>query len=84
MGSCGTRAIIKWWDPSQPNEIKYCTSAKFNEHETYLPNGKLSPESQYLNNTSTIELPTLTIDSSKHPLHFLTNNLLKLSSQYLK
>ena len=43
MGTSGTKSIIKYWSPSFPNDIKVCTSAKFNDSLTYLPDGSLSP-----------------------------------------
>ena len=51
MGVTNTQAVIKWWDPNHPTTIKYCTSAKFNEFITYLPDGKLSPGSMLMQNT---------------------------------
>ena len=45
MGTFCTNSIIKYWDPTEPEKVKYCTSAKFNDRVTYLPNGNLSPGS---------------------------------------
>ena len=42
MGITGTKAVIRYWNPQKPNEIGYCTIAKFYEHQTILPNGDLS------------------------------------------
>ena len=63
MESCCTTALIKWWNPSLPHKIKVCTS-KNQWTWNLLVKMKLSPESQYSNNTSTIELLTLTIETS--------------------
>ena len=45
MGTSSTNSIIKYWDPTEPEKVKYCTSAKFNDKVTYMPNGNLSPGS---------------------------------------
>ena len=42
MEIIGTKVVIKYWNPQKPNEIGYCTTAKFYEHHTTLPNGDLS------------------------------------------
>ena len=34
MGTTATKAVIKYWRPQDPNTIKYCVTAKFDEHNT--------------------------------------------------
>ena len=45
MGTSATNTVIKCWNPKDPNEIKSCTKAKFNDKVTYTPDGTLSPGS---------------------------------------
>lgn len=70
MGITNTNTVIKWWDPKTPNDIKYCTSAKFNEYITYLPDGKLSPGTLFMQGKQikTNYTNTYTIDFQKHPI----------------
>ena len=46
VGTTATRSVIKYWNPSKPNIIGYCTTAKFNEYETLDSNGEMSPGSK--------------------------------------
>ena len=43
MGTSATNTVVKYWTPEQPDEIKVCTKAKFNDKVTYTPDSKLSP-----------------------------------------
>ena len=52
MGLSGTNSIIKYWCSSSLKEIEVCTSAKFNDHSTLLPNDSLSPRSLLSNGQS--------------------------------
>ena len=50
LGLTHTKAVIKYWDPEQPRQIKYATSATFYEDHTYLPKTNLlSPGSKLAN-----------------------------------
>ena len=46
LGTTATRSVIRYWHPSKPKTIGFCTTAKFNEYETLDPNGELSPGSK--------------------------------------
>ena len=46
LGTAATRSVIRYWHPSKPKTIGFCTTAKFNEYETLDPNGELSPGSK--------------------------------------
>ena len=46
LGTTGTKAVIRYWHPKRPDEIGYCTTARFYEHKTTLPNGELSTGSK--------------------------------------
>ena len=69
MGYTTTRSIIKWWDPIS-NNVYFCTSAKFVEHDYKSPDGSTAPgcllqqNKRLLRNT----IPTISIDISNHPL----------------
>ena len=39
LGTTATRSVIRYWHPSRPGTIGYCTTAKFNEYETLDPSG---------------------------------------------
>ena len=69
MGITSSQSIIKWWDIASPNKIKYCTSAKFNEYLTYIPNGDLSPGSIIMQGKPMPYklINMVTIDCQKHP-----------------
>ena len=70
LGTTATRSVIRYWDPTNPNSIGYCTTAKFNEYETYDPSGKLSPGSKlsqgFSNEDNPVEL--VTVEDTDHPL----------------
>ena len=34
--------MIRYWNPSKPNIIGYCTTVRFNEYKTLDPNGEIS------------------------------------------
>ena len=57
MSYTNSRANIKWWEP-HTNKLKYCSSAKFDEH-----NNKFikvwSPNSELMLGTNNYTLPTL-------------------------
>ena len=46
LGTTATRSVIRYWYPSKPKTIGFCTTVKFNEYETLDPNGELSPGSK--------------------------------------
>ena len=45
-GTIATRSVIKYWNPKRPNVIGYCTTAKFNKHETLDPMENMPPDSR--------------------------------------
>ena len=70
MGYTNTKATIKWWE-SHTKRLKYCSSAKFDEHNNKF--GKFwSPGSELMLSTNIHTLPTLKIDLSDHP--FITDD----------
>ena len=46
MGTTATKAVIKYWRPQDPNTIKCCVTAKFDEYNTISTDGKLLPGSK--------------------------------------
>ena len=70
--------MIRYWNPSKPNIIGYCTTARFNEYETLDPNGEMSPGSkitQGLEQDQEMELTTINnVDNPlmKHPIEIVT------------
>ena len=72
MGITSTKAVIRYWHPNKKS-IGYCTTARFYEHNSILPNGKLSSGShlsQGLPLTDEIinKTEVLTLDYRNHPL----------------
>ena len=71
MGTTATKAVIKYWRPQDPNTIKYCVTAKFDEYNTMTTDGKLSPGSKLsqgvLKNNINQE-DFISINHQKHPL----------------
>ena len=45
LGTTSTKAVIRYWIPEKPKQIQYCTTARFLEYQTILPDGSLSPGS---------------------------------------
>ena len=61
-----TKCVIKYFDPSNPRQIKYATSAYFFENRTYLPTSNtLSPGSKLANDEQCI--PELDFNIINHP-----------------
>ena len=61
--------MIRYWRPEDLNIIHYCTTAKFFEHNTKLPDGEISTESQLSTSTTTPPTnPTTIINIDDHPL----------------
>ena len=46
LGTTATISVIRYWYPSTPKIIGFCTTEKFNEYETLDQNGELSSESK--------------------------------------
>ena len=46
LETTATRSVIRYWNTLRPNSIGYYTTAKFNEYETFDPNGEFSPGSK--------------------------------------
>ena len=65
MGYTNRRATIKWQDP-HTKKLKYCSSAKFDEHNNKFGK-RWSPGSELTIGTNTPTLPKLNIDLSDHP-----------------
>ena len=60
MGYTNRRATMKVWDP-HTKKLKYCSSAKFDEHNNVFDKG-WSPGSELMTDTRISTLPTLKID----------------------
>ena len=56
---------MKYWDPHK-KRLKYCSSAKFDEHKNKFCKG-WSPGSELMLGTNISTPPTLTIDLSDYP-----------------
>ena len=73
LGITSTKAVICYWNPKKPYEIGYCTTAKFYEHQTFLPNGELSTGSKLSQgiphkDDHQSHAEVLTLDYQDHPL----------------
>ena len=69
MGTTATRAVIQYWNPNKPNIISYCTTAKFNEHETINLAGKISSGSRLTNELSRPEdFEVVELRHKDHPI----------------
>ena len=68
MGVTASRALIKWWDTLNPQEMKFCQSAKFNESKVYMPNGTLSPGSHLSQGLDLDSLPPCMFNLQNNPL----------------
>ena len=69
LGTTATRSVIRYWYPSRPSTVGYCTTPKFNAYETLDPSGELSPRSkitQDLSQDKEIELTK--INDQDNPL----------------
>ena len=63
-----TKCVIKYFDPSNPRQVKYATSAYFFENRSYLPNSNiLSPGSKLANNENCDDFPELDFKIIDHP-----------------
>ena len=60
MGYTNSISKMKWWDPNT-KIIKYCSSAKFDEHNNKFGKG-WSPGSELILETNISIFPTLKID----------------------
>ena len=65
MGYTNSRATTKWWDP-HTNKLKYCSSAKFDEHNNNFGKG-WSLSSELMKRTNTLTPPKLKHYLSDHP-----------------
>ena len=43
LETTSSRSVIRYWHPSKPKIIRFCTTARFIEYEILDPNGELSP-----------------------------------------
>ena len=66
MGNKNSISTIKWLE-QHTKRIKYCSSAKFDEHNNKFGKG-CSPGSKLMLGTNISTIPTLKIDPSDHPL----------------
>ena len=70
LGTTATRSVIRYWNPKHPDKIGYCTTARFDEYQTYDPSGELSPGSRLTQGKfdpdTTINLTT--VSEINHPL----------------
>ena len=69
LGTTVTRSVIRYWNPSKPKQIGYCTTARFNERSTIAPNGSLSYGSmisQSMPKPASFE--TLIVNNKNHPI----------------
>ena len=73
------RATMKWWDP-HTKKLKYCSSAKIDEHNNKLVKG-WSLGSELIIGTNTSTLPTLQIDLSDHPV--IKDNIFEVNVNFL-
>ena len=71
MGPTATKSVIKYWRTQDPNTIKYCVMAKFDEYNTIITDGKLSLGSKLsqgeLKNNMNQE-DCISINHQKHPM----------------
>ena len=65
MGYTNSRSTMKWWDP-HTKKLKYCSSAKSDEHKNKFGKG-WSPRSEIILRTNISTLLELKIDLSDHP-----------------
>ena len=81
MGTTSTKSVIRYWMPSKPAAIQYCTTARFFEHQTFLPNGQPSPGAtlQSIQHPSDAHPPFTTINSTDHPFHDSPPQIIHLS-----
>ena len=81
LGTTATRSVIRYYHPSRPNTIEYCTTARFNEYETLDNDGKISPGSkitQGLDQDQNLELTAIHDQdnpSMTHPIETVTIKL---------
>ena len=71
LGTTATKSVIRYWVPSKPDAIQYCTTARFFEHQTVLPDGKSSPGARVqAGQSSSMTIPEMTsINITDHPFH---------------
>ena len=48
LNTTGTKAVIRYWDPNNPDEIGYCTTARLYEHKTYEKINMVSSKSEHM------------------------------------
>ena len=72
-----SRAAMKWWD-SHTNKLKYCSYAKFNEHNNKFGGWLL--RSEVMTGTNTSSLPSFKIDLSYH--HFIKDDIFEATSNF--
>ena len=68
-GTTATKAVIKYWQPQNPNTFKYCVTAKFDEYNTIGIDSKLSPGSKVSQGelSETKQEGFISINHQKHP-----------------
>ena len=78
LGTTATKSVIRYWKPEKPYEIQYCTTARFFEHTTVLPNGQPSPGSSMQHPEATKQQPFTSINISDHPFHNSPPHVLRI------
>ena len=68
VGTTATKSVIRYWRPEKPNTINYCTTARFFEHNTKLPDGNPSPGSLINTTDPPPVIPSTTINIADNPL----------------
>ena len=71
IGTASTKSVIRYWIPSKPEALQYCTTTRFFEHQTLLPNGQTSRGAriQTVQHSSPVLPPFTKINSTDHPFH---------------